>query len=223
MARFNAFFMIHKGLRAMMYEVSMSLQHTDFAHATEYPHPLEKLNHLVEIFDAHAGHEDGYIFPLLQACNPALQDEMEKEHVTDIALSNELRSLMAQFKSATDTEEKRVLGNKICYTYYEFIAFNLKHLNKEEIVVNESLWNHYTDADIIKANMGMVASLSPEEVKRNAIWMMRGCSNTDITGWLGVVKKQVPEPVFNNLMNIAQEELPAPRFEAIQNALMATA
>jgi hypothetical protein len=207
----------------MMYDVSMSLQHTDFAHAADFPHSLEKLEHLVEVFDAHAGHEDGHIFTLLQSCNSALQDEMEKEHVTDIALSHELRALIAQYKSAANAEEKRALGNKICYTYYEYMAFNLKHMNKEEIVVNESLWNHYTDQDIVKANMTMVAQLSPEEVRRNAVWMMRGCSNTDIIGWLGVVKKQVPEPVFNNLMTMAEAELPAQRFEAVQNALMEVA
>ncbi len=218
MPRFNAFFMIHKGLRAMMYDVSLSLQHADFSH--EYPHALERLEHVLEIFDAHAGHEDNFLFPLLESCDPALQEDMEKEHVTDIALSNELRSLMTSFKSAASTDEKRALGSKICYTYYEFIAFNLIHLNKEEIVVNGSLWKHYEDEEIIKANMSMIATLTPEEVKRNAIWMMRGCSNPDIIGWLGMVKRQAPEQVLKLLLSIAEEELPSQRFEAVQNAVM---
>lgn len=203
-----------------MYDASMSLQHTDFAHATEYPHSLQNLEHLVAIFDAHAGHEDGHLFPLLQACNPALQDEMEKEHVKDIALSNELRSLTASFRSATNAEAKRELGNKICYTFYAYIAFNLEHMNKEEQVVNESLWSHYSDMEIIQANMRMVAGLSPDEVRRNAVWMMRGCSNADLIGWLNSIKKQVPAPVIDLLLGIAESELSAHRFEAVRNAVV---
>lgn len=202
-----------------MYETSMSLQHTDFAHATEYPQSLEQLESLVEIFDAHAGHEDNHIFPLLQACNPALQDEMEKEHVTDIALSHDLRELTARFKTAADAEERRELGNRICYTYYEYMAFNLKHMNKEEIVVNESLWGNYADADIIRSNMAMVASLAPEDVRRNAVWMLRGCSSTDLSGWLGMVKRSAPGHVFSNMMALAEAELPAQRFAALQGTL----
>ena len=220
MQRYNVFYLIHKGLRAMMYDTSANLQHTDFAHAAEYPHSLEKLEELVEVFDAHAGHEDGHIFTMLQACNPALQDEMEKEHVTDIALSHKLRSLMEQFRNATDAGEKKEIGNTICYTFNEYIAFNLTHMNKEEIVVNESLWKHYADADIIGANMRMVATLSPDEAKRSAIWMLRGCSNGDICGWLGMVKRGAPEPVFNMLLGIAEAELPAQRFAAVQGTLM---
>jgi len=223
MQRFNLFYMIHKGLRAMMYELSISLQHTDFAGAADHHHSLEWLEHLLEIFDAHAGHEDKYVFPLLQACDPALQDEMEKEHVTDIALSNELRSLIAAYKNTTDIAEKRSIGSKICYTYYAYVAFNLTHMNKEETVVNQSLWNNYPDQQIVQANMQMVSAFTPDEVRRNAKWIMRGCSNGDISGWLGTIKKNAPEHVFNLLMSIAQEELPESRFEKVQNAVMAAA
>lgn len=220
MSRFNVFYMIHKGLRAMMYDTSLSLQHTDFAHAAGYPHSLEKLDHLVEVFDAHAGHEDNHVFTMLEACNPALQAEMEKEHVTDIALSHDLRKLAEQYKAATDSAEKAALGYSICKTYNAYMAFNLNHMNKEETVVNESLWSNYTDQEIAGANMRMIASLSPDEVKRNAIWMLRGCSNGDIIGWFGMVKKQAPPPVIQLLMSLAEQELPQPRFEAVQNAVM---
>jgi len=222
MTRFNAFFMIHKGLRAMLYDVSMSLQQTDFA-SEAFPEALERLSHLIEIFDAHAGHEDKHMFCLLQSCDPALQAEMEAEHVTDIALSSELSALIDSYKTAGDVAARIKIGNRICYTFYEYLAFNLNHLNKEELVVNEALWSHYDDGAIIAANMRLVSALSPEEVRKNAVWMMRGCSNTDLAGWLSVAKKQVPGPVFDNLMNLAGVELPADRYQALLTAVMQTA
>jgi hypothetical protein len=220
MQRFNVFLLIHKGLRAYMYDVSAGLQHTDFANATGFPHSLEKLGQLLEVFDKHAHHEDNYIFSMLANCNPQLREEMEQEHVTDHALSTALRDLMAAYATATDSKEKGAIGSRICYTYNDFIAFNLTHLNKEEIVVNESLWKHYTDADILEANMRMLSTLSAEDMKTSAVWMMRGCNNTEINGWLSNVKRQAPPAVLAMLLGIAEQELPAQRFEAIQSSVM---
>src|SRR4051812_5323100 len=121
MARFNVFYMIHKGLRAMMYDASLSLQHTDWTSSHHHHHSLERLEHVLEVLDAHAGHEDGHVFTMLQACNPKLQTEMEKEHVTDIALSNELRSLSTAYKATTNTVEQGALGYKICCTFNEYV------------------------------------------------------------------------------------------------------
>jgi len=219
MTRFNVFLLIHKGLRAFLYDVSTSLQHTDFGQTPGFPHSLEKLEQLLEVFDKHAHHEDNFVFCMLAACNPQLQEEMEREHVTDHALANALRSLIAQYRTAADSE-KATIGSSICYTFNDFTAFNLTHLNKEEIVVNESLWLHYTDADILAANMRMLATLSPEEMKSSAVWMMRGCSNTEITGWLGNVKKQAPPHVLETLLALAEQELPAHRFSLIQNNIL---
>jgi len=220
MTRYNVFLMIHKGLRAFMYDVSISIQHTNFAKAEGFPHSLEKLELLLDTFDKHGHHEDGHVFNMLAACNPQLQAEMEQEHVTDHALSNRLRELMARYRKAGTAEERMASGSEIGYVYNDFIAFNLTHLNKEELVVNAALWQHYTDADILAANMRMIAQLSPEEARASAVWMIRACNDAELTGWLTNIKKQAPQPVLDMLLGLAQAELPAHRFETIQNSVM---
>ncbi len=45
--------------------------------------------------------------------------------------------------------------------------------------------------------------------------MMRGLSNTEISGWLKAVEKNAPEIVFNNLFSIAEKELPHDRFRKV--------
>ncbi len=223
MPRYNVFLMIHKGLRAFMYDVSVNIQHTNFATAGGFPHSLEKLENLLDTFDKHGHHEDEHIFNMLAACNPQLQAEMEQEHVTDHALSDKLRTLTERYRNTSDTAEHIAIGSEIAYALNDFIAFNLTHLNKEEIVVNASLWQHYTDEDILAANMRMIATLSPEEVQHSATWMMRGCNDAELSGWLSNIKKQAPPPVFDLLLGIAQAQLPAHRFEQIQNSILETA
>ena len=223
MNRFNVFLLIHKGLRAMMYDTSLSLQHTDFAHTREFPHSLEKLSKVLDTFDGHAGHEDKHIFKLLESCAEPLMNEMEAEHVTDHRLSDELRALMAEFRNLIDPVAKYSTGVKICHAFNEFIAFNLTHLNKEETVVNEALWQNYTDLEIIQANQRLVSTLTPEEAQLSALWMIRSCSNNEISGWINAIKNNIPQPLFQMLMQLAEQELPAHRFEAIQGAIMETA
>ncbi|MES2702890.1 MAG: hemerythrin domain-containing protein [Bacteroidota bacterium] len=222
MQRYNVFLMVHKGLRAMLYDVSLSLQHTDFAHA-EDPHSLEKLAVALDIFDAHAGHEDKFIFSMLEPCAADLMNEMEAEHVTDHALSASLRSLIAAFPATQDPTEKYTIGTQICHAFNEFIAFNLTHLKKEETVVNEALWKNYTDMDILQANQKLVGSLPPDEARRSALWMIRSCSNGEITGWINAIKKNIPPPLFQMLMHLVESELPAERAELIQNRIMEVA
>ncbi len=215
MTRYNVFLSIHKGLRLMMYDVSKDLQHTDFDSADNNPTSLQKLSETLDIFDAHAGHEDNFIFSMLTPHAPELVAEMEAEHETDHQLSHELRTLIAAYKDATDAHEKHTLGTRICHSYNAFIAFNLTHLTKEETVVNEVLWKHYTDMDIIMANRALVGSLKPEEIQMSAIWMIRSNSNNELIKWLKGMKNNVPPPVMDMLMGMAKTELAEERFGTI--------
>jgi hemerythrin-like domain-containing protein len=223
MQRYNVFLLVHKGLRAMMYDTSLSLQHTDFGAATDHPHALEKLVTTIDNFDAHAHHEDRFVLSLLESCAPGLLNEMESEHAADHALSEELRKLVAIFQTSSTSAEKAAIGTRICYTFNEFIAFNLRHLNKEEIVVNEVLWNNYSDIEIIQANQRLVSSLSPDDARLNAMWMIRSCSNSEIIGWINAIKNNIPAPTFQLLMQLVEQELPEQRFEAVQSGILEAA
>jgi len=220
MQRYNVFLQIHKGLRAMMYETSIALQHTDFDTASNYPPALVKLTQTLEVFDAHAGHEDNFIFSLLHEHCADFVAEMEAEHVTDHALSHQLRALIADYKEATEPLAKHQLGAQICHAFNAFIAFNLTHLNKEETAVNEQLWKHYTDMDIITANRALVSSLKPEEAQMSALWMIKSGTNNELAKWLKGMKGNIPEPMMEMLMGLAKRELPAERFEVIEQGMV---
>ncbi|MCF8451087.1 MAG: hemerythrin domain-containing protein [Taibaiella sp.] len=221
MSRYNVFLLVHKGLRAMMYDTSLSLQQTDFAYSDVIPESIQKLADTLDIIDAHAGHEDNYIFNLLEKVDAKLHSDMEAEHVTDHALSSKLRTLIAAYNAATDPAEKHQIGTDICLTFNDFIAFNLTHLNKEETIVNEALWKHYSDMDIIQANQQLVSSLTPQEAARSAVWMMRSCSNQELIKWINGIKNHIPPPMLQMLMGLAEQELPEERLAKVNEGINA--
>jgi hypothetical protein len=215
MTRFNIFNQIHKGLRALLYDTSLTLQQTYFADADEAETAMEKVRQAVDIFDAHAAHEDHFVLPAIQRYEPSLVDAFEQEHETDHALSEKLRGLLTVYSHAIKTEVKIETGQAITRAFIDFMIFNLEHMGKEETVLNKVLWRYYSDEEIMDINQRIVAAIPPTELAETSAWMMRGLSNTEISGWLKAVEKNAPQQVFTQLFGLAEKELTENRFRKV--------
>jgi hypothetical protein len=219
MNRFNSFLLVHKGLRAMLYDASLTLQQTDFSMPAEAVAVLTKVDKVLFAFERHAHHEDSFVIPMVEKFEPELAESFEKEHVEDHRLGNNLKNLLAIFENALLPEEKAICGSAIIRSFTEFLVFNLQHMAKEEHLLNQALWNHYTDEQIIEMGNKLVASIPPAEMQVVARWMIRGMSTTDAIGWLKGIRNSAPAVAFNNLMNMVQEELNETRFAIVQEGL----
>jgi len=217
--RFNGFSMIHKALRSMLYDAAQSLQHADFTDTAHTEQALTKVAMIVDLFDDHADHEDNNILPLIKDYHPALAEAFEQEHVTDKALSNELKNGIARYKAAETPMERIKAGSKLFYTFNDFIAFNLTHMNREETVLNETLWANYSDMEIGMVNQKISASVPPEKAVVNVTWMMRSCNDMEIVEFVKKVKAGLPEQMVNMMLGIAKQELPAHRHERIMQQI----
>lgn len=213
--RYNIFNQIHKALRALLYDTALTLQQTHFANAEEAEPALAKVRNVLDVFDKHAEHEDHFVLPAIQHFEPSIVDAFEQEHVEDHALAEELRILLNAFDDETNAGKKLELGYNIQKSFVAFMTFNLEHMAKEELVLNDRLWRYYSDAEIIVLNQKIVASIAPEEMAFTSAWMMKGLSNAEITGWLKAVQTNAPEFVFSALFAIAEKELPYTRFRKI--------
>lgn len=217
--RYNIFNQIHKALRALLYDAALLIQQTDFSNAEEAEIAITRVRYVVDYFDGHAEHEDRFVLPAIARYEPSLVDAFEQEHVEDHRLAERLRNLVAQFEAAATPAAKLESGLAIHYAFIAFVAFNLEHMNKEETVLNERLWRFYTDQEIIGINQQIVASIPPAEASGAFEWMIRGMNNAEITGWLKVVQKNAPQPVFTLLLEMAEKELNGERFRTIQENL----
>lgn len=215
MARFNMFNQVHKALRALLYDTSLVLQQTWFGDAEEAELALDKVKMVVDIFDQHAQHEDNYVLPAIQQYEPSLVDTFEMEHIKDHELSERLRGLLAVYQLAQKSQVKMEAGQAIVSAFQEFMIFNLQHMAKEEAVLNKVLWRYYSDEELLAINQKIIATIPADEMAVSSAWMMRGLSNTEISGWLKAVERNAPEIVFNNLFSIAEKNLPHERFRKL--------
>jgi hypothetical protein len=219
MQRYNGFTLIHKALRALLYDTALTLQQTYFADIDEAEPAIEKVETVLFLFERHAHHEDTFLLPAVATYEPRLVDEFENEHDENIMLGNRLKNLLNIYRNIYFTEERVVCGGAINKAFVEFMVFNLEHMAKEEILLNQALWKHYTDEQLVELNQKLVATIPAEEKAIAFKWMMRGINYFDAVNWMHAVKKTAPDFVFNSLINLAEAELPQHRLEKLHEGL----
>jgi len=219
MNRYNVFYLIHKGLRAMLYDTATTLQQTDFVDISAATPALAKVNDVLFAFEHHAHHEDSFILPAVEAYEPEIAASFESEHQEDYRLTGRLRNLLIIYENSFLPEERTVCGSAITKSFTEFLTLNLQHMAKEEMLLNHALWRLYTDEQIKAIQQQLMATITPAELQAASRWMMRAISTADAIDWLKSVRRSSPETAFDNLMKIAAEELGEARFATVQEGL----
>lgn len=217
--RYNVFNQIHKGLRALLYDTALCIQQTDFS-KDDASETINKISLVVDLFDEHAHHEDTYILPLVAAHDTAMVDDFEKDHEIDHKLSDALREQVNEWTKAATKSERIAIGQSLFFSFNEFVAFNLYHMNKEENQLLYSLWKHNSDETLLQAQQAIIASINPEILMIESRWMMRSLNNDEIIKWLTGVKIGAPEEVYNIYLKMAEEELPTNRYQSVISGLI---
>jgi hypothetical protein len=220
MTRYNSFNLIHKALRAMMYDTALTLQQTHFADNSEALAAIAKVEDVIYHFEKHAHHEDTFMLPAIEAHEPALVEAFEGEHVADIELGNRLVTLLNIFRSCENNMEKINCGSAINKAFRDFMVFNIVHMAKEESEINRVLWANFTDQELIELNGRLVSSIPPADMMANVTWFMRGINKAEAIDWLIAVKQAAPPFVFENFFALTDTELPERFRTEVQEAVM---
>ncbi len=217
--RYNPFHQIHQGLRAMLYQCSLQVQHTNFADDAQAVETISLLKELIWLFEGHAHTEDTKVFTLIQDKAPEVITDFEKQHDKDHMLAAHLQSCIEQYELAGKTSDKLFAGRQIQFSLAEFTAFNLSHMNMEEVIIKEILFQHYTDEQLHLLTAEIVASLPPEKNTRYCYWMLKGLAIHEIISWYEIIRSTAPSFVFDQMLGLAESALDAHAFSVLQQSL----
>lgn len=202
----------------MLYDTAIRLQQTDFSQP-QASEVVEQLHQVLVYFDEHAENEDQFILPHIRKHNAVLIDELENDHVIDHNLTQSLFDHIQEWKTTDSAGQREAIGQRILVAFNEFIGFNLYHMNKEENVLMDQLWQHYTDADIRHMEHEILQSIPPQTLMAESRWMMRSINDKEVIGWLSGIKQGAPTTVFDTFLQMAQEELPTERLKKVHAGL----
>lgn len=217
--RYNLFHQVHQGLRSLLYQTALEVQHTDFLQTDEAGQALELLQMVTKLFDRHAHTEDNYIFPLVKTYEPSVIDAFEQEHAKDRLLSMLLIESMKLYADADTGEQRREAGRMIQSAYNKFLVFNLEHMLKEEEVLNPIIWHYYSDDELHKVTGTIIQETPAALMQSFNECICNGLNNAEISQWLKTVEQQAPGNVFLQLCQTAEQELPAGRWRKVLNRM----
>lgn len=217
--RYNPFHQIHQGLRAMLYHCSLEVQHTDFSDDNSAAITIASLKELIWLFESHAHTEDTKVFSLIQELAPDVVEDFEKQHDKDHMLAAHLQGCIEQYEEAGKPSDKIFAGRQLQFSLAEFTAFNLSHMNMEEVIIKELLWQHFTDEQLHALTMEIVANLPPEKNARYSYWMLKGLATHEIIDWFRAIQATALPFVLDQMLALAGSALPASQFNTIQEAI----
>jgi hemerythrin-like domain-containing protein len=220
MQRYNAFNLIHKGLRAALYQTALQLQQTDFTDKEQAEDGLGLVKEIVMLFEGHAHKEDHFILPMIYEYEPSVVASFNSEHEEDERLGHELNTAVDRVSNSETFLEKIVSGRELTESFVRFMVFNLEHMGKEEDIINKILWRYYSDEEIKAVASQISKNIPPWIQDFYAKWMLRGISNSEATAWLKAVEQEAPPIVFQGLLQKAEQELPIKRFRKVKQSLV---
>ena len=146
--RHNIYNKVHSGLRTLMLDAGLKIQRTDFSRPKEADRTIALIREVIGGFEYHARHEDDRIFHAVADKAPYIVAMFEKATAKNLQMAINIGEMVDQFETIKNRSQKVKHGSYLQNVFFEFTAAVLQTMNKEETVVNELLWAHYTDKEI---------------------------------------------------------------------------
>ena len=217
--RYNIFFRTHQGLRALLYETALQVQRTDFSQPAEAAATLETLSEMMLIFEQHAASEDAWIFPALEAFDPAVLDALKQEHGKDRLLAGLMRESLKLYGGAESPEEKMEVGNTIQQAFDRFLQFSLAHMDREEDLLNPLFWQYYSDQEMEQMAACIDEATADEWLQLLNRCIIRGLNQTHLLYWMKQMSNTATAAELQVIIRLAETNLPAARHRRLLEGL----
>lgn len=216
--RFNAYSLVHKGLRAMMSQTLLTLGRADWSDAADSAGALGQVRELLDFCESHSRHENDFVHPAVEERVPGLTAKLAEDHRLQDRSIAVLHAQLAVQEARQGAA--RIRGGEVLYLdLAAFVADNLLHMNDEETEINLAMWAAYSDADIMAVQRRLVASLSPQEAALGLRRMLPYASPGERAAMLGELRSTAPAAVFEGVLGMLRQMLSGKDWRKLSQAL----
>lgn len=223
--RLDLYAPIHKGLRNAMQASLLRLGQLDPSDPADVSEALEQLRDTLGWLENHLEIENGII-------HPAIERRCESEGVARIRHDHEdhkrefealKRAADALEQAATESgASQRACARQLYLSWTKFVADNYLHMAVEETEMNALLWELFTDAELAQILGTILAGESPVQLQRALRYMMPAIDPRHRARMVGDVRRNVPPPVFVQLLSGMRSTLSARDYAKLAAALEQT-
>jgi len=167
MPRVDLFTTIHKGIRALLFEIATDTARLDVAACIEVDGVVERIHRLIAFLDEHAHHEDLHVLPAVALASPDLARSLGIDHRALDEMQVQV-GITADGLACADLDGRAAVAAQLGRAINRLTAAHLEHMSREETEVNAVLWASYEDTELAAIRGRLVGSIPAD---RYSEWM----------------------------------------------------
>jgi hypothetical protein len=216
--RFDMYAGIHKALRQCMAHTVHQLGAADVDDAAELAAALDGVQALLTLMKGHLQHENDFLHTAIEARRPGAARHTADDHQLHADAFANLEDEVAALRAAR-AELRAGIALRLYRHLAEFVGENLVHMQVEETRNNATLWELYTDAELVEIHDRLVASVPPAEMMVIARWMVVSLNPQELAGLYADMQQKAPPPAFEALYDVARQHMAPAAFAKLARAL----
>lgn len=201
--RQNHYTAVHKGIRRQLAELLTLAGTLDFEDTRQRQAFSDRFDHVAQMLEAHARHEDKHMGPLIETAAPELNRRIAAtHHVLEDALE-ELQGTLALMHR--EPGRARALGYNLYLSLARYVATQFDHMHEEESSVMAALWAAFDDATLDAMHKALLADISPQEMGVWLSWMVPNLNPVEQQGMIAAMDKAAPPNVLAFVKDLAAQ------------------
>lgn len=220
MQRYNIFNQLHKGVEALLSDTVRMLRQTDFTIAAEAQFTINRVNRFLRLFADQAYLEDQYLLPALEMIAPATVFVLEQDHQDNRLVIQRVKAVLAVYERSATTAEKQYAGKSLVNVFTQLMILALRHLSREEDMVNSILWTHFSDEYIARMEQEMMTYIPPEDLSIYNYWTTHHLDTAELDSWLVRLEEMNDRETFQEVAAFADHDLMLLRTSSIAEEAM---
>jgi hypothetical protein len=224
--RENLFRPIHKGIRAMIYELGRRLQGTDFTDAAESNAIAIQLQHdlnsagsncILCMLHAHSKHEEADIFDPLRPFDPDVVEHMLSEHLEVVRRILGVTRTCDELLRQTSPERRIEVGDRLNLETNDLFAYYLAHMNNEEATLVPITWEHFSDEQLRAMRSHFHQSVTRRRLEDWMRWTFPALNPQELVLLLRAMKLDGPPDLYDDMARLAGETVDPQRWELVRD------
>ncbi|MCB0597535.1 MAG: hemerythrin domain-containing protein [Lewinellaceae bacterium] len=213
----------HKGIRNFLSQISLQAGSIDYANREAVEGLMQRFEEISILLEEHAASENNFILPALEARVPGSSAHDEADHEELHQLQD---SLLAQLNHILDADITDEEARRLGYEFYQGLsrlhASHLEHMLEEETVTQITMWEHFTDEEMLEIHARVIQSIPPPVMLAWMKYILPAQTPVERVQLLGGLQANAPAPFFRQVLEIAREVLPAQAYIQMEGSLTAS-
>jgi hypothetical protein len=215
MIRINIFNQNHKLLSACLYDTALCLQKTDFINIYEAEVAIKKIEQALFLSNQLLQREQNLLTALdsNELGLVTILNEFQKEYFIHL---QSLNAVLEYYDWSSLPENKTETGNLITRSFLKLMVTLIELMDKKESDINTRLWNNYSDCQLITLLKNISGTIAEEQLIAESKMVINSINNQEVVNWLMLLKDCASNRIFNSVLEMLEQQLPAWRWNQIQ-------